>query len=160
MVPKAHAIIGMATTEHSPTKSKKQLPCNHLRAAFLSERRARDSNSQPLAGHHISSVAASHSLTLRRFAIRSIVTGCGAGLKAEGGVWKAEGASAERQAWFLRELPYCAKPHPQGFAQHGNIAPVFSSARSGSGRRLRSSIGVHRIWVVKELAKRSSENGA
>ena len=29
------------------------------------ERRAWDSNPQPLAGHHISSVAASHSLTLR-----------------------------------------------------------------------------------------------
>lgn len=28
------------------------------------QRRARDSNSQPLAGHHISSVTASHSLTL------------------------------------------------------------------------------------------------
>src|SRR5262245_23572367 len=31
----------------------------------ISKRRARDSNPQPLAGHHISSVAASHSLTLR-----------------------------------------------------------------------------------------------
>ena len=31
------------------------------------ERRARDSNPQPLAGHHISSVAANHSLTLRNF---------------------------------------------------------------------------------------------
>ena len=31
----------------------------------LSQRRARESNPQPLAGHHISSVAASHSLTLR-----------------------------------------------------------------------------------------------
>ena len=30
------------------------------------ERRARESNPQPLAGHHISSVAASHSLTLRK----------------------------------------------------------------------------------------------
>src|SRR5262245_16946922 len=33
----------------------------------LQQRRARDSNPQPLAGHHISSVAASHSLTLREF---------------------------------------------------------------------------------------------
>ena len=31
----------------------------------LSKRRARDSNSQPLSGHHISSVAANHSLTLQ-----------------------------------------------------------------------------------------------
>ena len=34
-------------------------------AASDNKRRARDSNPQPLAGHHISSVAASHSLTLR-----------------------------------------------------------------------------------------------
>src|SRR4051812_48221780 len=53
---------------------------------FLQERRARDSNSQPLSGHHISSVAASHSLTLRRSAIRSIVTGRRPGLKAACGV--------------------------------------------------------------------------
>ena len=34
-------------------------------AASDNKRRARDSNSQPLAGHHISSVAANHSLTLQ-----------------------------------------------------------------------------------------------
>jgi hypothetical protein len=33
--------------------------------ANADERRARDSNPQPLAGHHISSVAANHSLTLQ-----------------------------------------------------------------------------------------------
>ncbi len=44
--------------------ARKLLVINHLRAVSLSQRRARDSNPQPLAGHHISSVAASHSLTL------------------------------------------------------------------------------------------------
>lgn len=38
------------------------------------ERRARDSNPQPLAGHHISSVAASHSLTLRNDSQRFYLT--------------------------------------------------------------------------------------
>ena len=32
---------------------------------LICKRRARDSNPQPLTGHHISSVAASHSLTLQ-----------------------------------------------------------------------------------------------
>src|SRR5215204_433460 len=77
--------------------------------ADFSKRRARDSNSQPLAGHHISSVAASHSLTLRRFALRSIVTGRGDGLKAEGEVGKGvkgkfcttEMRAPERNSKFL-----------------------------------------------------------
>ena len=39
--------------------------CAHLTSHGISKRRARDSNSQPVSRHHISSVAASHSLTLQ-----------------------------------------------------------------------------------------------
>ncbi len=46
--------------------SAKQKPSTDYVDGFLSERRARDSNPQPVSRHHISSVAASHSLTLRR----------------------------------------------------------------------------------------------
>lgn len=45
--------------------ARKWLLANHLRAMELSQRRAWDSNPQHLAVHHISSVAASHSLTLQ-----------------------------------------------------------------------------------------------
>src|SRR4029079_13289075 len=51
--------------------------------AEFSKRRARDSNSQPLAGHYISSVAASHSLTLQGRASGSIVPTRWPILKAE-----------------------------------------------------------------------------
>ena len=44
---------------------RKSLRIQSLRSAALFKRRARDSNSQPVARHHISSVAASHSLTLQ-----------------------------------------------------------------------------------------------
>gem|GEM_PF-6249418 len=37
-----------------------------MRRVIFVERRARDSNPQPVARHHISSVTASHSLTLRK----------------------------------------------------------------------------------------------
>jgi hypothetical protein len=52
----------------------KESPRNSRRGRSLRKRRARDSNPQPLAGHHISSVTASHSLTLR--------IGCGVRLVA------------------------------------------------------------------------------
>ena len=42
----------------------KESPRNSRRGRSLEERRARGSNPQPLTGHHISSVAANHSLTL------------------------------------------------------------------------------------------------
>ena len=45
--------------------ARKRLLVSHLRAVVLLQRRAGDSNPQPLAGHLISSQAASHSLTLR-----------------------------------------------------------------------------------------------
>src|SRR5262245_35263533 len=38
-----------------------------LRSGVLSQRRARDSNPQPLAGHLISNQTANHSLTLQEF---------------------------------------------------------------------------------------------
>ena len=43
-----------------------QLLMRHNLNNRLLQRRARGSNPQPLSGHHISSVAASHSLTLRK----------------------------------------------------------------------------------------------
>jgi hypothetical protein len=46
-------------------RARKALAITRLRALFLRERRARDSNPQPVTRHDISSVAASHSLTLR-----------------------------------------------------------------------------------------------
>ncbi len=56
----------LATRPLIPTNaSAKKKPRKSLRGLGLEKRRARDSNSQPLAGHHISSVAANHSLTLR-----------------------------------------------------------------------------------------------
>ena len=48
--------------ERPPTRQRR----NPLTAITLCQRRARGSNLQPLSGHHISSVAANHSLTLHR----------------------------------------------------------------------------------------------
>lgn len=44
----------------------KEKPSTTYVDGFCLERRARDSNSQPLTGHHISNVTANHSLTLQQ----------------------------------------------------------------------------------------------
>ena len=75
------ACIKCHSTDGKVAKHKDK-PSTGYVDSLLRERRARDSNSQPLAGHYISSVAASHSLTLLRFASSSIVTGGGACSKA------------------------------------------------------------------------------
>jgi hypothetical protein len=70
------------------------MPTSYV-VGFAAKRRARDSNPQPLAGHHISSVAAHHSHTLPRALFPESLCMCSRAILAADDSWRQGDARLE-----------------------------------------------------------------
>ena len=117
-------------------RQQKRPPPNHRRKPLnvkaLRKRRARDSNPQPLSGHHISSVAASHSLTLRN-SLRNLILRL-ALLPVKGLIaLRAQRARKTGCSWIAAIGPECGRQrtgaiaslHSSHDALTGSAGPVY-----------------------------------